>query len=475
MSKEKSNKKLRLFFSLNGFPDQMTYQFFTLTIFGYYFAVVNIPTVYMWIGYTIWGIWNAFNDPLMGYFSDKKKYGKFGKRKFFIMIAFIPLCLMMIFLFTSPLEPIGIMWRFIYFLFIMMLFELIYTAFDVNVKALFPEMWPTEAERSKTNIFLRILTIVAILAAFLIPTIIPPINPDYEQAQLDPQSAQLTYIINGAIIGAIVLVIGTLFVLKGIKEDKETVEQLENRPNFFTSLKITLKNKNFLFLVLANMMTWYVLTIMTSIFQFYVQYVLRISDVNPAFGIFKTFFYYGFSIILAFLIAVICMPLHKKLGTKYGMRNGFIITMAVMGSTFLLFLLLSNNLISHIFGIIIAGMIGFGLSGILFYFDILMGDVIDQDELESGMKRSASFYGANAFIHRFSIILFISSVVFTFQYTPWSSKFGITDPALVATPLKLLFSVGPAIACFVALVFMVFYDLHGEKLTDMRDQLNISP
>ncbi|MBD3194820.1 MAG: MFS transporter [Candidatus Lokiarchaeota archaeon] len=471
MNKEKTDKKLRLAFALNGFPDQMTYQFFTLTIFGYYFAVVNIPTLYMWIGYTVWGLWNAFNDPLMGYFSDKKKFGKLGKRKFFITLSFIPLCLMMIFLFSSPVEPIGIEWRFFYFLAIMMLFELIYTAFDVNVKALFPEMWPTEEERSKTNIFLRVLTIVAILTAFLIPTIIPPINPDYEQAQLDPQGARLTYIINGAIIGIIVLIIGAFFVLRGIRENKETQEQLESRPKFFKSLKTTLKNKNFLFLVLANMMTWYVLTIMTSIFQFYVQFVLGISDTNPAFGIFKTFFYYGFSIILAFLVAVICMPLHKKLGMKYGMRNGFMLTMAVMGATFLLFLLLSNNLISHIFGIVIAGTIGFGLSGILFYFDILMGDVIDKDELESGMKRSASFYGANAFIHRFSIILFISSVVFTFQYTPWSSSFGITDPALVSMPLKLLFSVGPAIACFVALLFMYFYDLHGEKLKEMRAKL----
>ena len=475
MSKKKNNKKLRLFFSLNGFPDQMTYQFFTLTIFGYYFAVVNVPTFFMWIGYTVWGLWNAFNDPLIGYLSDKKRFGKYGKRKAFIIVAFIPLCLMMIFLFTSPLEPIDITWRFFYFLFIMMLFELIYTAFDVNVKALFPEMWPTEEERSKTNVLLRILTIVAILAAFLIPTIIPPINPDYTTAQLNPQGARITYIINGAIIAIIVLIVGVLFISKGIKENKESVEQLQKRPRFFESLKVTLKNKNFLFLVLANMMTWYVLTIMTSIFQFYVQYVLGITDIAPAFGVFKTFFYYGFSIILAFLVAVICMPLHKKIGLKYGMRNGFIITMSIMGSTFLLFLLLSNNFISHIFGIIISSAIGFGLSGILFYFDILMGDVIDQDELNSGMKRSASFYGTNAFIHRFSIILFISSVVFAFQYTPWSSSFGITDPALVALPLKILFSVGPAIACVIALLFMLFYDLHGEKLKNMRKQLNINP
>jgi len=289
-------KKTRLFFSLNGFPDQMTYQFFTLTIFGFYFAVINIDTIFMAIGYTIWGIWNACNDPFLGYLSDKKSFGRFGKRKFFIVISFVPLCLMMIFLFTSPLELVSEIVRFLYFLGIIMLFEFIYTLFDVNVKALFPEMWPNEKERTKTNIWLRILTLIGILAAFLIPTIIPPINPDYNQAQLNPEGARLTYIINGSIIAIIIFIIGILFLLYGIKEDEEIVDKSE-KPEFFESLKISLKNRNFVYLVLANMMTWYVLTILTSIYQFYVQYVLGITDIAPAFGVFKTFFYYGFSII----------------------------------------------------------------------------------------------------------------------------------------------------------------------------------
>ncbi|TFF99987.1 MAG: MFS transporter [Promethearchaeota archaeon] len=469
----KETKKTRLFFSLNGFPDQMTYQFFTLTIFGFYFAVIGIQTTYMAIGYSIWGIWNAFNDPLIGYLSDRKSFGRLGRRKFFIVISFIPLCLMMIFLFTSPLAPISEEIRFFYFLFIIMLFELIYTLFDVNVKALFPEMWPSEQERAKTNIWLRVLTVIGILSAFLIPTLIPPIIPDYNEAQLDPQGAQLTYIINGIIIAVIVFVIGVLFVLYGIKEEKITEEKMKTNPSFLKSLKIALKNRNFVLLVLANMMTWYVLTILTSIYQFYVQFVLGITDTAPAFGIFKTFFYYGFSIILAFLVAIISMPIHRKIGTKYGMRNGFIVNMIIMGFTFLFYLFFSNNLASHILAIVVSGAIGFGLSGILFYFDILMGDVIDQDEVKSKFKRSASFYGANAFIHRFSIILFIASVYFTFQYTPWSKQFEITDPTLVSLPLKLLFALGPALACFVALLLMVFYDLHGAKLKEVRNQLKV--
>ncbi|MEJ2250346.1 MAG: MFS transporter, partial [Candidatus Lokiarchaeota archaeon] len=399
------------------------------------------------------------------------KFGRFGKRKFFIMISFIPLCLMMVFLFSAPINiPIA---GFAYFLFIIMLFELIYSLFDVNVKALFPEMWPNQEERSKTNIILRILTIFAILGAFLIPTVIPGLTlPDATQAHTNPLNAELKYLLNGGIVALIIFITGFLFIKFGIKEREETAEQLKSRPRFFESLKITLKNKNFVFLVLANMATWYVLTMLTSMFSFYVEFVLGVDATHKAFGVLGTFLYYGISIILAFIVAILTMPVHKKLGTKFGMRNGFIITMAIMGSTFLLFLFfIPYNYISQMFAIITAGIIGFGLSGILFYFDILMGDVIDQDELKSGVKRSASFYGTNAFIHRFSIIFFISSVTLTFQYTPWNKSFEITNPSIVALPLKILFSIGPAIACFIALILMLFYKLHGKRLKEMRTKI----
>jgi Na+/melibiose symporter-like transporter len=100
----------------------------------------------------------------------------------------------------------------------------------------------------------------------------------------------------------------------------------------------------------------------------------------------------------------------------------------------------------------------------MFHFDILMGDIIDQDALTSRVKRSASFYGTNALIHRFSIIFFITSVFFTFQYTAWEKIFTPVTGWETVIGLKLILSLFPAIACFLALVFMKFYKLHGETL-----------
>jgi GPH family glycoside/pentoside/hexuronide:cation symporter len=449
MNETKVKFKERFLFALNGFPDLMTYQFFSATVFVFYFTVIGIQTFTMWIGYVIWGLWNMFNDPLLGYISDKKRFGKFGKRRFYILIVFIPLCLMMIFLFTVPS---GI--EVFYFLFIIILFELVYTLFDVNVKALFPEMWPTEQERSKTNVILRIVTIFAILAAFMIPSfLIPTIGGGGELPY---------YIMSGIIVAIVVAATGFFFVFYGIKEKTETQEQFEKRPGFLTSLKITFKNRNFVFLVLANMMTWYVLNMLTAMYSLYCNTVLGITESDTYLGL-GPFLYFGISITLAFIVAAIVMPLHKRIGLKYGMRLGFIITMIVMALSFIPFFFYGSDTISRLLAMINAGIIGFGISGIMFYFDILMGFVIDEDESKTGAKRSASFYGTNAFIHRFSIILFISSVYLVFQYTAWQTNYVQTGALDVIIGLQVLLSIFPAIACILALIFMYFFQFGRRK------------
>jgi GPH family glycoside/pentoside/hexuronide:cation symporter len=196
-------------------------------------------------------------------------------------------------------------------------------------------------------------------------------------------------------------------------------------------------------------------------FSLYCTFVLGISESSKFLGL-GPFLFYGISIVLAFLVAAIVMPLHKRIGLKYGMRKGFMITMVVMAISFVPFLFYGTDSTSRLLAMINAGVIGFGISGIMFYFDILMGYVIDEDEKRTGVKRSASFYGTNAFVHRFSIILFISSVYLVFQYTAWQTSFVPTGTLDVIIGLQLLLSVFPAIACILAFVLMYFFRL-GRK------------
>ena len=170
MTIDPKTMKTKTIFGMSAVPDQLTYQAFSFLIFTYYFAVVGLSMVLMWLGYIIWGVWNAFNDPMLGALSDKTRQ-KWG-RKIYIIVSFIPLSLMMIFLFTPPLAN-DQMINFFYFLFVILLFEGVYTLFDVNVNAIFPEMFD-DKERVTANMLVKAFTIIALIFSFLLPTVVIP-------------------------------------------------------------------------------------------------------------------------------------------------------------------------------------------------------------------------------------------------------------------------------------------------------------
>jgi len=121
-------------------------------------------------------------------------------------------------------------------------------------------------------------------------------------------------------------------------------------------------------------------------------------------------------------------------------------------------------------GIIVIALQGLALGGALFYVDILIGDVIDADEVEFGIKRSASYYGVNAFVHRFSQIFSIITIAIIFQGTGWSSY--EPNPGMnIILGLMLLMFLFPAIALIIAILFLRSFDLQGEKLKEMRIKL----
>ncbi len=469
MSERKISLKEKLLFGINAFPDQLTYQAFTIYVFTYFFAVVGLSMLEMWIGFVLWGIWNMFNDPLLGALSEKtKQKGKLGKRKFYLILSFVPLASIMVFLFTVPIN-----FEFLYFIFIIFTFEFFYTMFSVNTNAVFPEMFPTEKQRGDVNVYIKAFTMVAVIFASLIPTIIvspslvPLLSPGDPGYAAEVASIQFKYIISGIVLCVIVLVTAILFIFFGVKEKEEQISDFEKRPGFFKSLKITFSNRTFIKFTLGNMLTWYCFNVLLTVFPLYAVYVL---------GRAEGAFLIGVTLMLALLSAAFFMPLQARIRKKYGTRKGLMMGLGIWILTLFPLVLLSNNEISRTLSFVVFITIGFGLSAALFFIDIIHGDVIDQDALKFGVKRAASYYGVNAFIHRFSMILGITTIAIIFSGTGWSDYVPVVaDPLLLEIGIKALMFVFPSLALIGSILFFKFYDLHGEKLEKMREELEKHP
>jgi GPH family glycoside/pentoside/hexuronide:cation symporter len=465
MSEEKLTFKEKFLFGLSAIPDQLTYQVFQFLIFTFYFTVVQVPTVLMVIAYIIWGIWNAINDPLLGALSERTKHkGKWGKRKFYLLISIIPLCLTMVLLFFVPFSTGEKVAEFFYFLIIIIIFEFFYTLFDVNVNALFPEMFPTEKKRASTNLFIKGMTVIALILSALLPAII--VSDYVPDTPGEIASIQNEYFLAAIIVAVITIVLAIPFLLKGIKEREETEKDFEKRPSFFQSLKITLTNKTFVKFVIANTMVWYCFSILPIIIPIYADEVIGIDNALLV----------SVALMLAFIIAAVTMPIHRKIGFKIGMRNAFILDMGIWIVTLFPYFLITGPEFEVAF-IIITAIQGFPLSGTLFFVDIIHADVIDEDALKFGVKRSASYYGINAFIHRISIILVIVTMWTMFGTIGWEKQyeFVVADPFLKILGLKALMFIFPAVALIIGILFMKSYGLHGERLKQMRKQLEEHP
>ena len=146
--------------------------------FGIFFykQVIGLSAGLVTLAFVIWAVWNAFNDPIVGFIMEKYHFlweRKKGFRRFpWIVLGAIPWIISYFMLYMVPLEwtPEHDQWKiFIWLLVSLFFYDLFGTIYDVNVLSLFPVKFQTLEERRKVQGWGTILGIVGITLAFIIP------------------------------------------------------------------------------------------------------------------------------------------------------------------------------------------------------------------------------------------------------------------------------------------------------------------
>jgi GPH family glycoside/pentoside/hexuronide:cation symporter len=433
-------------YGIGQFSDTIVVQMFNMYVFTFYFAVVGIDVDLITIAFIIWSLWNAFNDPMMGALSDRTK-SRLGRRKPYIIIALIPLCLIIVFLFTPPASSLPL--SFIYLIIMVVLFDISYTTFDLNYASLFPEMFKDLTERSKANAIKQIFTVLGLIVA----SVIPP----FLIGKLDDPANFSNYSF-AAIIMMIVIFIGViLLIFFGIKEKKEFSKDYETAPSFLNSLKISIKNKSFRYFIVANLAYWYVIGMLPMIVPLYGDFVLHIPEEESML--------LGLLLGSTFISAAIFMILWRYIALKVGMKKGYMLSFAVFIITLFPLILIDRMEIAFI----IFFLVGIGLSGALMFGDIVLGAIIDQDELLTKTRREGGFYGINALITKLSTILVILTINLVFRTTGWK-VFSVDPTGIlgVEVGLKILVFLFPAIALGIGIISILKFPINKEKYEQIK-------
>ncbi len=456
MNEEKPRKMSlgrRLAFACGEVGDNMALNTFTFLIFTFYFAVVGIPTPIMTLGFIFWALWNAINDPLIGYLSDRTK-SRWGRRIPWMIGATIPLGILMILLFTPPSTYNVNQSVFIYFMIILILFDIVYTAFNLNYNALFSEMFVDMKVRSSTGRIRIMFVLIATAFALAFPTFIIEDITNSNPANVNTTLTQ--YLIVG-IVAAIIIFIFYFLILKwGVKDPKHISKDAETAMPFIKTLKFTLKHKSFQWFLFPALGTWLVINILPTLAPLFFTYAVGITDAELI----------GILLLVNLLVAALSTPLWEIIRVKKGARMSGLIGTAVWIVTVLFFAFSNTFPMALIFMIFM----GFGLGGGLYFYDQCIAEIIDEDEITYGVRRSGIYYAVLNFLIRLSMILnfVIIGIVFTstdwYNYTP--------NPGVdVIVGLRVLMGIYPAIVLVLSFIGLYFYPIKGAKLAENRKKL----
>ncbi|MBY8986730.1 MAG: MFS transporter [Candidatus Lokiarchaeota archaeon] len=418
---------------------------FTVWLYSYYVRTIGVDSLIIGLAVVIYAIWNAVNDPLVGYLTNKpfKFTKKWGRRFPWIMIGGIAYILSYILIFTPPdVDPQSGAWIFfIWFIASTAIFDTFNSIFFVNFASLFPDKFRSVEERRKATGIQTPIGIVGVALGALLPPMI-----------ID-QGVPATFITNAGlvvIIGIIVLMLS----IPGSREDQVTIDSYlekhdtEDRTPFFKTLKLTLKQKSFLFFIITYTLYRSLVISFQASIPFFVEFILE-EDVQTLLS-------------AGFLVgALISSPLWVYIAQKTDNNKKVMLINSILLTVFTIpFIFLDSVIIA----LIVMILWGFGLGGFWTMLAPVFGDVINESVAKNEKRQEGIFNGFLQFFGRLAILVQAISFASVHTITGFIEGSGIQpDPAIWG--IHVHFALIPAIFMLLAtLIFWKFYDLTPDKV-----------
>lgn len=435
----------------------LSYQAFSTYIQFLYIDVLGLRAAWVGFVWSVYGVWNAVNDPLAGYWSDKTQT-RWGRRIPWIAALFIPLALTFYLLWVPPdgfVAGRGLS-LLIYFLVFVLAFDLLWTIVVMNWTALFPEMVPDEKQRATVSGWRQVFSLIGLLVGVALPPVLA--GEDWSGRG-----------------GMAMLLAGVTAVFFGLSllGSKERREFQHDEPlPFKEAIRATITNRDFLYFLEMNLMVQFVFLALTSTVPFYAKYVLKIqSDLSVLGTTIDVGTQNSIFLGLTFIIALPAMPLWTYFARRWGAWRALRLCLITSAGT-LLFFFWPTDFFS---GLAVTMVFGISLAGLLMLTDLLIADVVDADELATGARREGLYFGMNGFIIRFA---FTIQGIFTAVVLTWTGYIAPTETILYpAQPdaaiwgIRTMIAGIPALALLAGYFLLSRYSLHGERLTAVQAQV----
>jgi GPH family glycoside/pentoside/hexuronide:cation symporter len=438
---DKLPRKTKIFYGIGDLGNAVVNSAIQFFLMKFYTDGALVPPALAGNAGAIAKFWDAVNDPLFGWFTDKTK-SRFGKRRVFMLFGAIPLAIAIALLWFVPTQDK--VWTFVWIAGTFILFDTIWTLTNVPYYALTSELTDDYDERSSLTTYRMAMAVPAYLVgAALTPAIVGLFA-------LQRTGWAFIGILYGVLAGAALLISASGF------REREKVASSRPEPNPIKSLFVAMKNKPFVWLC----GTYFVINIsfafIKNLMAYYIEYQLLMKA--------ETTLVMG----LMLVCVTISLPFWQWVGRKMDKGPAYALGMLVGGAAVILTFFLPHAPTPLIY--VVSVLAGFGFSAQWIFPWAMVADVADYDRVETGEQRSGMYYGVWGLATKISEMLAFSSVGWMLSGFGYVANVEQTPDALFG--IRLFFGLIPAVVIFIALPLLFKYPITRKSHAIVRAKLD---
>jgi GPH family glycoside/pentoside/hexuronide:cation symporter len=377
-------------------------------------------------------LWDAINDPLFGWLTDRVKVTSLGKRRMWMILGAVPLAISVALLWRVPAAAAtNDVLAFVWVLGSFVLFDTLWTATNVPYYALSGELTEDYDDRSSLTSYRMVLAVPAyLLGAALTPALVGMFPTKAEGYA----TVGLLY---GFIAGAALLISAA-----GLRERSEVSSRTAEAPPWRT-LGDAFNNRPFIRLLII----YFVLNLAFAFIKTLMVYFLTYQSDMEA----QT------SLVMGLMLIVVVLALFPwtAISRRWDKGPAYALGMSIGAFAVALTFLLPPGPTPGIY--LIAALAGFGFSAQWVFPWAMVPDVVDYDRLSSGEQRSGMYFGVWGLATKMSEALALAATGWLLALVGYAPNVAQTPTALLG--IRFFFGPLPAILIALCLPLLVTYPL----------------
>jgi GPH family glycoside/pentoside/hexuronide:cation symporter len=399
-------------------------------------------------------LFDAFNDPIIGYLSDRTPERFGGRRRPWLLTGSIACAMAMLLCFNIPFSgggPVAVT----YVAAVLIFYGLAYSIFNVPFIAMPAEMTRGYYERSSIHGWRVVFAGCGLAMAGAGAGVILSWLSDAERqgVQVNTQSdyTQLS------VIFAVLVFLSMITAWHGTREAPVTRRTSTQLP-WRSQLRSFVGNRPFMTIMLVKALQLVgVYANQTALF-FMVVEVLQRSSSDMA--------YIGLPMVITSIVAT---PLLLRYSKRVGKRGAYMTAALFAGASYASWILASPEEPQAM--LVVRGvLVGVGFAGNVLFAMSMIADAIEWDSIRTGLRREGMFTAVFSFVEKFAGAIGPTIVGVALSWAGFSATSEVTPESYASLRQATLIGVSyfPAVCALLSVVVLGFYSLSEAKLSAAR-------